>query len=184
MEQIERKFYETEAEFIADFMSNMKDENDASIIKSLVYQNMILFSRRARKFKSWYFVSKYVSFISPLAITTITSLKVPNSETIIVLLSLLASIAIGISGIGKFREHWIRYRFYCEQLKLEVMRFSSDSGVYDKKDSENSKVNTLCNRIAKIFISENTEWVDTLKCDDSINSTKKEKSGTGINTET
>jgi len=173
MEQVQRKFFKTETAFIDDFMSNMKDQKDTSIIKSLVYQNMILFSARAKKFKFWYFLTKYISFVSPLVITTITSLNLKDSDAAVVVISLLASVAIGISSIGKYRENWIRYRFYCEQLKLEIMRFTSDSEIYDQKDSQNSKVNALCSRISKIFISENTEWVDTMTCDDTTTSPKK-----------
>lgn len=183
MEQINHRFYKTETEFITDFMSNMKDQDDTSIIKSLVYQNMVLFSSRAKKYKFWYFLTKYISFVSPLVITTITSLKLQNADVAIVIMSLLASVAIGICSIGKYRENWIRYRFYCEQLKLEIMRFSSDSGVYDKKNKENSKINTLCNRIAKIFISETTEWVDTMTCDDNTTSPKKGVTGSATNSD-
>ena len=122
--------------------------------------SMKVFAKRAKRYQTWYYIMKMISFVAPLIITTIASLEFDNSKYYIAILSLLASLAVGIAGIGMFHDNWIRNRYYCEQLKLEVMQFASDTGDYDKfKDDQ--KIDLFGTKILLLLKSENMEWKES-----------------------
>lgn len=137
---------------------NLKDSNDALAL--MVEYSMIEFSIRAKRFRFWYYFTKLVSFIAPLVIATIATLSVRNSEYFIALLSLVASLSVGIAGIGMFHENWIRNRYYCEQLKFEIVQFASGTGDYDKMSSR-QKIDLLGLKVYSLLTSENAEWKET-----------------------
>jgi hypothetical protein len=142
---------------IPDLLAYIPDDEHTKPLKQILRYSLFTFSRRAKKYMIWYYVMKFVSFVAPLTITAITSLTVENSKYYIVFLSLLASLAVGIAGIGLFHDNWIRYRDTCEQLKSEVIQFVSDTGDYDEKSSD-EKVDLLGKRVTSILKSETQEW--------------------------
>jgi len=149
-----------ETQFITDLMETIPINAQTRVLKLLIDYSMKEFARRAKRYRTWYYITKFTSFVAPLVITTITSLPVYGAKFYIVLLSLLASLAVGVSGMGMFHENWIRNRYYCEQLKFEVMQFASDTGEYDGKNPEN-KTDILGAKIYGILKSENIEWKET-----------------------
>lgn len=153
----EKRQKECEIDLISKLMDQIPPKEPINVLRVMIQNSMKEFSERAKRYRIWYYITKFTSFVAPLIITTITSLPVHNQKIYIVLLSLLASLAVGISGMGMFHDNWIRNRYYCEQLKYEVMQYASDTEEYDGKGADD-KLDLLGKRIHSILRSENREW--------------------------
>ncbi len=151
---------ECEIDLISKLMDQIPPEQPIDVLRVMIQNSMKEFSKRAKRYRVWYYITKFTSFVAPLVITTITSLPIHDQKIYIVLLSLLASLAVGISGMGMFHDNWIRNRYYCEQLKYEVMQYASDTEEYDGKNDDD-KLDLLGKRIHSILKSENREWRET-----------------------
>lgn len=160
-EVISRK-HDSEETFIKELLGllSLKTPDPVSALTLMIGNSINVFAKRAKRYESWYYIMKMISFITPLIITTITTLEFDNSKYYIALLSLLTSLAVGIAGIGMFHDNWIRNRYYCEQLKQEVMQFASDTGDYDGKKIE-QKIDLLGAKTLLLLKSENMEWKET-----------------------
>ena len=143
-------------------MIDFQDSDNALTL--MVEYSMNEFSLRAKRYQFWYYFTKLTSFIAPLIIATIATLSFRNSEYYIALLSLVASLSVGIAGIGTFHESWIRNRYYCEQLKFEVVQFASGTGDYERKTSR-QKNDLLGLKVYALLMSENAEWKQTAEKD-------------------
>lgn len=139
-------------------MIDFQDSDDALTL--MTEYSMNEFSRRAKRYQFWYYFTKLTSFITPLIIASIATLPFRSSEYYIALLSLVASLSVGIAGIGAFHENWIRNRYYCEQLKFEVVQFASGTGDYEGKTLR-QKNDLLGLKIYALLMSENAEWKQT-----------------------
>ncbi len=152
--------HECETDFIVELMNQIGSNKETNVLKLMIENSLKEFSLRAKRYRFWYYVTKFTSFVAPLIITTITSLPVYNGKYYIVFLSLIASLAVGISGMGMFHENWIRNRYYCEQLKFEVMQYVSDTGDYDSLLLDD-KIDLFGKKVHGILKSENMEWKET-----------------------
>ena len=147
---------------IPDLLGYIPDTEYSAPLKKILAYNILTFSKRAKKYMVGYYITKFISFIAPLIITTITSLAIEETKYYVVFLSLVASLAVGVAGIGMFHENWIRYRETCEQLKSEVIQFIGDTGDYDKKELD-QKIDLLGKRITNILKSETLAWKSAAK---------------------
>lgn len=143
---------------IPDLLGYIPNNEHTKPLKKLLDFSMRTFARRARKYMIWYYVTKVISFVAPLVITAITTLGISNIKYYTVFLSLAASIAVGVAGLGLFHENWIRYRETFEHLKTELIRFVSDTGEYNAIFLEDAKVDLFSKKISGILESETQEW--------------------------
>src|SRR5690625_1319054 len=127
------------------FEDRLDDQIDWYDRKSISHQNKYRWIKR-------------VQIISAALIPLLASLVAEYNSLIYAISSLgvLVTILEGLLSLGKYHENWIEYRSICETLKREKYMYLGKVGVY----SDDSRFETLVERIETIISKENINWAN------------------------
>lgn len=143
--------------YITQLLEQIKDEG----IRKYLAHELYTYATRATFYKRCHYIFALISLGAPAMATAFNTISNGNesSKIIVSILSLIATVSTGITGIVKFRESWIRYRSYCEILKREVTEYVNCMGDYvDDSIDKNERLISFYERLQERIECEEAEW--------------------------
>lgn len=141
--------------YIPSLLEGIYNQN----LKNYIAHQLYTYAIRARFYKIGYYFCSIISLAAPSIVVVINSLGIEEGiqRIGVAVFSAMASIASGLLGIVKFKESWIRYRYNCERLKLEIVEYVNGVEDYTGK-AEAEKIDILSAAVDKIVSEETNDW--------------------------
>jgi hypothetical protein len=145
--------------------SNVRNDFDWMEGKALSYwQRQIDFYERVHYQSRW---SHQISLILTILLSGITPVLVLLDEVPNVVQALppaIVTILVGMSGAFQWRENWVRYSQTLEKLKVEKLKYDTQSSEYGRpRLSERTRLSRFVTKMAEITLSETAEWRELMR---------------------
>lgn len=152
--------------YIGVLLSQISSEK----IRAYLEHELFTYEKKAKRNRTTYYILATIAFVMPIIAALIATLtEIIDSNVAIVIMgvmSVLSSICTGLLGIFKNYESWIRYRYNCEIVKLEVNKYLMCIGAYEDLEAE-KRDKLFCTNICNIIGDEIGEWEALRKPDES-----------------
>ena len=124
-------------------------------IKKRIMHLLDWYIRKATCYKNLYYIFSVVIIIINALIPIINQIKFTYYDSVISIISAMASIFTSVITLFTMKDTWHRYRKSAELIKKECMLFSADLGEYGKEDN---KEELLLSNIEMIISNERDDW--------------------------
>lgn len=118
-------------------------------------------SNKATYNKKRYYWGEIISIIAGALIPIINVFNIVPDDWIRILSTVLASIIVIVSGVGKlvkYQENWLNYRAVAEALKREREFYTYEVGEYDTRSTQ-KREKMLVQRVENIISGSTTQFL-------------------------
>lgn len=122
-------------------------------------QSVKWYIKKANKFKYFFYLFSIIGIVFPASIPIVNSFLRSNhceSDFVITIISVSASISASFLTLFKAQEKWIHYRYVAETLQTEYSFYTTAVGEYE--DSE-KRLKRFLKKIESIMSDEHDQWL-------------------------
>lgn len=136
-------------------MEQIKFENYLNVR----YDNQIIwYDKRAKRYKWFYNIFQWIIILISAVIPVLISVSPTNKNALVIILSVILSIATTATKAFKLQENWINYRTITETLKKEKYYYEAKIDCYSDRIDNKA---LFIERVESLISRENSLWIFT-----------------------
>lgn len=136
----------------------MEQENFDSYL-ALRYQTQIRwYDQKAKRYKWFYNIFQWIIILTSAVVPVLISVLPTEKNALVIILSVILSIATTATKAFKLQENWINYRTITESLKKEQYYYEAKIDCYSDQIDHQA---LFIERVESLISRENSLWIFT-----------------------